>query len=634
MATNQVTVTANKFDPNSQQFVSAPTPEVKANTTVPTAEQNLASYNATKTTPAMNASNIAPANPITVVSPQPNNDTYKSAIDSTVTDLTTNLNTAKANVDAINAKGKQQAGEIADLQTLLGNKSADTQQIYNEQGVTDAYNQLVDLNAEATSLKNEASAIPIQIQNEFKGTGATDAGVAPVQSARLRDNALKALSLGQQAAIASAKYDKAKNYADMIVDAKYAKIQSSINAKLTNLQALKDFDLTPAQEKQRQAQEEKTKAEQAQLDQKKNLEKNINDVLITLQQNNAPASVIKAVQSSGSMGEAITNAGTYLATPQNEIVKLGDNQAYLIDKKTGKVIRSFGGGGGSVGGGSGNGYNITTNANGSYNITGTTANTQAYAGVLNTILGSSKFTKEQKADLINAVKNGQDPATVFKNQAKNILTGANQTKLENYETARDSLNSIGDQLKQFYANGGKTSLFNGTYEKAINNLGEVSDPKLVELATQIAASLQIYRNAVSGTAYSVQEGRDIASIFPGINKTQGLNDAILAGRKKAFEDTIDSTYRGVLGDGYDALKSIQTQKQGSLVKGTQTDREYVENVLSSKGLKYDTVVNYVLDQAKAQNMQQPMPVIDNATGLYGAIPYNEYLQNKSKYTPL
>lgn len=183
-----------------------------------------------------------------------------------------------------------------------------------------------------------------------------------------------------------------------------------------------------------------------------------------------------------------------------------------------------------------------------------------YAPAISIILGSGKFTQDQKASFVAAVNNGEDPFAVIKNQTKTILGQTGENKLTSYETAKAQLDDVQNLLTQYYAAGGTTNFLSGNYEKVINKLGEVKDPKLVEIATQIAAALQIYRNAVSGTAYSVQEGVDIASIFPGINKTQGLNEAILKGRKAAFDSTIDGTYRTVLGSTYDALKAVEDGK--------------------------------------------------------------------------
>ena len=202
----------------------------------------------------------------------------------------------------------------------------------------------------------------------------------------------------------------------------------------------------------------------------------------------------------------------------------------------------------------------------------TTTGDGQYDTLLNTILGSGKFTKDQVKLVSNAIRNGEDPVSVIKNQAKNIMSSNEGTIVGKYETARSAMLDLQSLLKDFYAGGGKTSIFKGTYEKTINKLGEVNDPKLVDLATQIQAQLQVYRNAVSGTAYSEQEGADIASIFPGINKTQGLNEAIIKGRLSAFDSTINGAYKSVLGSAYDQIKSnsLSQNKGEELTKNGMT----------------------------------------------------------------
>lgn len=311
MATPSVTVTANKFDPNTQSFggtskvvasnvaqIQTPTLSTPQNMTapavqkgVPTADQNLAVFNqsmvkgGTITSDSLKSPTIVPL-------ATPNTPDYASTIATTLADLTNLQNQEQAKVDAKNAEGKSVASSKAALETLLGGKEADRQKALTDTGATAAYNQIQDLNAQATGLLNEAKAIPIQIQSEFAGTGATDAGVAPIQTSRLRDNALKALSLGQQAAIATANYDKAKNYADQIVNAKYDQIQADINAKITNLQALKDFDLSPAQEKARLAREERLNAEKQVNEDKRTTEKQLADMLITASSQGAPSTLL------------------------------------------------------------------------------------------------------------------------------------------------------------------------------------------------------------------------------------------------------------------------------------------------------------------------------------------------------
>lgn len=96
-------------------------------------------------------------------------------------------------------------------------------------------------------------------------------------------------------------------------------------------------------------------------------------------------------------------------------------------------------------------------------------------------------------------------------------------------------------------------------EKVQNSLWSVWDPKLSSIATRISTAIQSYRKAISGTAFSAQEGADIDSVFPWINKSKGLNNAILSSRIQWLRDEIDNSYRVVLWDDYDLLKQYETQ---------------------------------------------------------------------------
>lgn len=191
-------------------------------------------------------------------------------------------------------------------------------------------------------------------------------------------------------------------------------------------------------------------------------------------------------------------------------------------------------------------------------------NASQYSGALSVILGSGKFTKDQKQSVINAINNGEDPIAVIKNQAKSLMTGANQTKVENYEGARKAMEDLQTSLDSYYKLGGDTGVFKGSFEKGVNKLGAVSDPKLVTVATEISSALQLYRNAVSGTAYSVQEGKEMESVFPGIKKGKVLNNAIIQGRLNAFDSNIDGAYASVLGENaYNTIKPEDLTKKSN-----------------------------------------------------------------------
>ncbi len=210
-----------------------------------------------------------------------------------------------------------------------------------------------------------------------------------------------------------------------------------------------------------------------------------------------------------------------------------------------------------------------------------------YSAALSTILGSGKFTKDQKATVINSINNGEDPFTTVKNQAKNIMGQTEATKLTSYEAADSAMRDLAANLDAYYNAGGKTNLLSGTFEQVINKLGEVKDPAKVELATQVAISLQAYRNAISGTAYSNQEGQQIDRVFPGINKSEGLNKAVITGRLAADSSIIDGIYSTALGSKtYKDLKDANANANSAPPAVIPTEQIPAGYYQASDGLLY------------------------------------------------
>lgn len=319
------------------------------------------------------------------------------------------------------------------------------------------------------------------------------------------------------------------------LDAQFGPIKEQIDF-LTQLAQVNANDLSEGDKIKLMTQADKTKTELAAVT-------GVADALHQeLLQNSAPITVYSALDkinndyASGKITAAQAQSAMYQAAGE-----YGVDTSKVLDNQLKKAQL--------------NKINKETAALGVNSVTNT--NAADYATAVNVVLGSTKLTKQQKNDFIAAMNSGGDPFQIIKNKAKDIMGQTEATTVTKYEVARDTLADVGDQLAAFYAAGGKTSLIKGNFEKVINNLGSVTDPDLVALATQIQGNLQIYRNAISGTAYSAQEGKDISSIFPGINKSESLNTAILSGRKTLFDSVIDSSYRSALGSSYDTLKTLQ-----------------------------------------------------------------------------
>lgn len=282
----------------------------------------------------INSNSIKPIEPIKLVKPENKSVDYTSTINQVASDLSTQDTIAKRDYEAKLAEAKGKSQEIANLQLLLGDKAGDTALTYEKKGVNKIYNRIAELNAEASNLQREAQAIPIQIQQESTGQGVTDAGVAPIQASRLRENALKALSLGQQASMANAQYDKAKNYADQIINTKYDSIVADINAKLTNLASLEKYELTPAQEKAKETSIRTLEYQKEVENDKKNTQLKNNELLINAASFGAPQNVqMKAKEiadKGGSTVEVATALGNYAGN-------FFQNQALQIELRNKKI---------------------------------------------------------------------------------------------------------------------------------------------------------------------------------------------------------------------------------------------------------------------------------------------------------
>ena len=424
--------------------------------------------------------------------------------------------------------------------------------------------QLEALNNQSLALQNQYNyTIPNQMQESAFGRGITAGGLAPLQAGELRKNQIQQGIIASQALTAKSLYYAANNNlvlakdsAEKAAKAQYEQQQIGIDALKAQLEAVK-----PQLDREEKARalilESELNDRQKQLDYARKDKETILSWAAAATANGATPLQAQEITKANDLNSAFALYAPFAVDPmatQKAILDLEDQRAGITLKKAqaGQVYANI--------------------AKINKEITdldiGTINNPDAgqYSKALSVILGSGKFTKDQKADVVRSINSGEDPLTVIKNQAKNLLGQSGDTKLTAYEVAKSQLDDVDSLLKDYYASGGETSIFKGSYEKVVNKLGEVKNPKLVEISTQIAAALQIYRNAVSGTAYSVQEGRDIASIFPGINKTEGLNTAILNGRKKAFDSTIDASYRSVLGSTYDELKKSQSQSSDNITQ--------------------------------------------------------------------
>ena len=242
------------------------------------------------------------------------------------------------------AQREQEANRASqsNLSSALLGKTEDTQSFQQTAGVNAANDvliqqatQLADLNAQAQSLQREAQAIPIQVENESMGRGRTVAGVAPIQTARLRDNALRALSIAQQSDVASAaltgsqiRLQAAKDKAQQMVDLKYKPIEDALAIKKEQYELNKDV-LASVDKKRTEALSAAIKKEERELEEKKANEKSIADLVMNAAGQGAPEELrVRAAKAKTPM-EAANILGVYAG----DYMKMKTYESQLLTDK-------------------------------------------------------------------------------------------------------------------------------------------------------------------------------------------------------------------------------------------------------------------------------------------------------------
>lgn len=107
--------------------------------------------------------------------------------------------TAQMNEDKreLEKRSKEQDDVASQMRALLGETGEieQTRELETEAGLPERRKELRGIMNQLLALSAAQAAIPLQIQEEFEGSGATLAGVAPIERGRLRENAIKALTL-------------------------------------------------------------------------------------------------------------------------------------------------------------------------------------------------------------------------------------------------------------------------------------------------------------------------------------------------------------------------------------------------------------------------------------------------------
>lgn len=277
---------------------------------------------------------LQPKSSLVVPTAKPDQTPYDQIINgaiSSLPDLTTKVDTAESNSQKLL---KQILSNTADLQgkEQYSQTQQDLAGVNAEQANLDALNtQLTDLGAQMKGLTRNSQAIPLKVQQDALGRGQTDAGVSPVQTGLLRENAIKALTLASQGDILGAQITnsesrlaRAKENAQKAVDLKYKPLEEQ-NAMLKDFLDLNDKYITqPAERKRAEAAKTALDERTRLLAEKKADEKTMNDLIVNAQSQLAPADVVSRAQevmkNGGKVSDVIRSLGKYAGEYQQALM--------------------------------------------------------------------------------------------------------------------------------------------------------------------------------------------------------------------------------------------------------------------------------------------------------------------------
>lgn len=277
-----------------------------------------ASQNTGSTAPipsAISASNLAtPQSQINVAQPNYNVNQYQNTANSsqayTSSALADEQRIAEQNAQLQRDAMTSANSEIGRLTSSLQGKNSDVYAANTATGATDKLGILNRLNAESLGLGYARETIPLQLQNQVAGQGVTDRGLAPIQTAQLRNNAIQLASNAYQSAIARNDYETAKVKADEMIANKYDGIMAEIEAKKTNLENIK-YNLSSAEKKVAEATTARINKEKQAMEEKKANEKGISDLVINASSQGAPQALRDKAAKAKTPLEAANILGEY-----------------------------------------------------------------------------------------------------------------------------------------------------------------------------------------------------------------------------------------------------------------------------------------------------------------------------------
>lgn len=228
--------------------------------------------------------------------------------------------------------------------TLEGDKQTFKTGLEKKAGLEEQMKAESDLSSQLKQLQAEATNIPNQLQLSAEGRGVTAGGLAPIQTARLRENSIKANTVGALLAATQGKIAFANSLIDRAVQAEFGPKEARQKALFANLDIIIKGPEYTEDEKRRALEQKKIQdAETAKIEQDKADRKSILDTATEAAKNGADSLTLQKISQAKTPEEALQNASGFMGVKKEntQIVEAGGRK-FLIDSTTGDTIKDLG----------------------------------------------------------------------------------------------------------------------------------------------------------------------------------------------------------------------------------------------------------------------------------------------------
>lgn len=482
------------------------------------------------------------------------------------------------------AETKKARDEYINLMKSSIGETGLTDQAYKAEGVDTKKKTIDTINAK---ILDETISSKKRIEEIEKNKGGMFGGAVAQEVNKIkRESASYMADLAVEKYIADNDYYGAKAVADRSVAAKMEEQRQNIDMLKTIWEDNKD-DLSVADNRAYQAMI--TKKEREADKEEKELQLISDLSVMALQNPNTPTSVVTAMRNAKTATEAMEIGKDYLSSPETDIVKLDNGNTVVVDKRTGKIINTLGGGSDTD--------PITSSGIDFKSLVNTTSSLET------TVTGKKDIANQMN----NYIKN-QDYASAYNqiaNTVENSLLGDTKTRFANARIDREILSGFKIAIENYKNAGGEMSLLKGTAEEIKRKLGAVNDPKLTSIAVQLEREFQTYRLNMTGAAFTPQESREYASVNPNSKKSLDLNLAVIDGALNQLNNRVDGTIKAKVPQSVEIKKLLEVPKTNEEAKAK----------IDSIYLNTDDATAKMLDDLYL-------------TGKYDDLSILEYLKNK------